>query len=159
MELSEYQYIFQHIPGKQNILANYLSRTPTKNNCTDIAEEPNLIHEEVLPIVECENRNSNKNQWYNALNDKEERKLDIEIEEIVQAQKEDKLIKTIIADLQKYGTNTRKFKNYTICTKTNLLLFIAKPNKFNKKTIFKIVIPHKLKGKMHENKSLDTFWD
>ena len=147
MELSKYQYIFQCIPGKQNILADYLSRTPTENNCTDIVEEPDIINEEILPVVEHENENINKNQWCNALYYKEERKLDIEIEDIAQVQKEDILIKTIIADLQKYSINTRKFKNYTICTKTNLLLFIAKPNKFNKTTTFKNVIPHNKKAR------------
>ena len=54
MELSEYQYIFQRKPGKQNILANYLPRVSIDNNCKDMIEEPKLINKEVLTIVEQE---------------------------------------------------------------------------------------------------------
>ena len=51
MELAEYQFIFQHVPGKQNILADFLSRTPFDKNSTDVNRNPQIMHE-VLPIVE-----------------------------------------------------------------------------------------------------------
>ena len=56
MELEEYQFNFQHIPGKQNILVDYLSRTPTDKNSTDLRSDPRILHKEVLPIVEQEEK-------------------------------------------------------------------------------------------------------
>ena len=53
--------------GKTNILAYFLSREPIDNNYTNITEDYNLIHGDILPIVE-QKENSNKNQFRNALN-------------------------------------------------------------------------------------------
>ena len=61
MELEESQFIFQHIPGKQNIFADYLSRTPTDKNSIDLRSNPQILHEEILPIVEHEEQNQQCN--------------------------------------------------------------------------------------------------
>lgn len=143
MELAEYQYIFQHIPGKQNVLADFLSRTPVTNNSSNLNDEPNLINaEEILPIIED---NNSQHQFCNAI--KEKQTLDIEIEEILEQQSKDKFIQEVIKDLKEKGKNTIKFKNYMICSSTNLLLFIRKPNKTNNQVTYKIVIPQALKEK------------
>ena len=107
---------------------------------------PQIIHE-VLLIVEQDPKE--QEQHCNAIKVQKCRKsnLELEIEEILEEQLADRLIKTITENLTKNGSNTKKFKNYMICPQTKLLLFIAKPNRINKETMHKIIIPHKLKGK------------
>jgi transposase InsO family protein len=52
MELSEYSYVFQHIPGNQNFLADYFSRIPQEVPQQSLEDNPSLVQSsEILPVI------------------------------------------------------------------------------------------------------------
>lgn len=75
-------------------------------------------------------------------------KLDIEISELLEEQKKDKLVRKIFNELRnKWQEAETKFKNYVICPTTKLLLFVKKPIKKKTENNNKIVFPSNLKEK------------
>ena len=73
IELAEYQCIIQHIWRFQNILVDYLSRTPIDKNSTDITSKSNIINKEILSIIKQDKHKSSK-QCCNALEIKSKKK-------------------------------------------------------------------------------------
>lgn len=143
-------YLFlKHIPGRQNVLADYLSRTPLDKNSIDLLSDPDLIYsEELLPVVEESRENINK-QFCNLIKKNPNFKnLDIELEDLLKEQKRDKILKNIYNALKKNNSEAKhKFKNYSICPITKLLLYTTKPKENNLEYHNKIVVPAGLKEK------------
>lgn len=169
MDISEYSFTFSHIPGKLNILADFLSRTPLKNNSSDLTSEPNLISsEEILPIIEqtCHNNQDSdinsvnpnisdsnsselphhvENQVVNSLTiPPKDALLDISIPTLFFEQRQDPELKKIILEIQ--NNAIPKVKNFTLCDRTELLISCA-PSKNDQEPVFKIVVPQNLKEK------------
>ena len=155
LELSEYTFTFQHIPGKFNILADYLSRTPVQHNSTTLNEDPNLaFSKDILPIVpnevnfnNCEN-NLNECVNTNVTNSNlipKDPPLEISIETIKFHQEKDKEIKKIIKGIR---TNNKKFNKFLICPSTNVVLYINETtNNTCKSVTYRIVLPQALHQK------------
>ena len=67
LELNECTFSFQHIFGKLNILADYLSCIPVQHNSTILNQEPNLtFFNDTLPIVCVNNCENNQHECVNA---------------------------------------------------------------------------------------------
>lgn len=55
MEISEYSFSFEHIPGSENILADYISRIPVPSPSEDIITNPKLLEtDEIIPVDNSE---------------------------------------------------------------------------------------------------------
>lgn len=126
--------------------------------------DPNLIHsEEVLPIVEAtveETKNTNEHVCNAMKKQPNKKNLDIDIEDILIEQKKDKNIKIIFNALRNNTNEARvKYKNYSICPSTKLLLYATKPKANVVECNNKIVIPSSLKEKCIRVESSYSFWN
>lgn len=61
LELSEYTFTFQHIPGKINMLADYLSRMQNPNNHVSLLNSNVDDHELILPFLDSNPLNEQTN--------------------------------------------------------------------------------------------------
>ena len=148
MELSEYSFNFVHIPGTQNILADFLSRCSSEPITEDILSNPQLLSsDEVLPVVNKESdlHNDICNQLYTAeetvphkvdsLNTSthyvntlehsaktQDPLLEISDNTIFIEQQKDTQLTKIIKDLQE-KKNHNKTKNYYINPENKLLCY------------------------------------
>lgn len=171
LELSEYSFTFQHIPGKTNVLADYLSREDFSKNKQDIVTNPQLMFqkETVAPIVENTNEhsstsiqhNTDPNQFVNVIVNNtqnvniQDPLLEISDETFVNAQIKDKKLAPIYEQILNTG-KYQKDERYFIHPDSKLLM-IKFANELNKDFSYRIVVPHTLKPKVLRINHLSHF--
>lgn len=170
-EMSEYTYTFKHIQGKDNFLADYLSRLGNIPPQDNLHSDPNIANNKaLLPIVQENNGQENppedsthvmpeintENIHYSSQNNTtcpENENLNVievdpenEISQktIFEEQQKDTTVKNMMKDIQKKKF-PQKYKNYFIHPETKLLMF----NKYNNNDTYVnlIVLPDVLKPK------------
>lgn len=149
LEISEYSFSFQHIPGDQNLFADYLSRMPPPE-IIDISTAPELLlSEESLPISSScndlhkylmeqqdslqksqllsskfhQNKERQKDQQINCLQQCDPL-LEISDETIRKEQRKDPKLMKIIEELQ-LKPIPKHIKNYYLLSPLELLCFSA----------------------------------
>ena len=135
MDLGEYTFTFQHLPGKFIVLADFLSCIPLHNKSTSLNEDSNVAYSnEVLPIVPNEDIshandyiNPNEYDITNITNSSNtnDPSLEISIETIRAHQQSVKIIQKVIKSTH---SNNRKYNKFLICPSTNLVLNTSESN-------------------------------
>lgn len=150
MELSEYSFRFKHIAGKQNILADYLSRLEMEPARQDINSNPEIINnnDEIFPIVqendiqECTKNFSN--YLLSSENDFQDPLLEISNKMFLIEQKKDKYLNKMYQGIL-HNRYNKSNQNYFIDPESRLLKY--KPqDQYNNHPV--IVVPNSLKAKV-----------
>lgn len=161
LALGEYDYDFTHVPGKQNLLADYFSRTPFPNT-SDITTSPELLtSNQVLPLPTEENVCATHtspavetvsddpsihmdNLLSSVSNLSPDPILEITNSTILKEQLFDENLKSYYKEVLS-NNSCKDLKPFKICKETNLLLF----NNSNKSKVksHKIALPKSLRRK------------
>lgn len=149
IELSEYSFTFRHLPGKNNVLADFLSRENFTNNSETLISNPELMtSDEALPIL---NEKTEQEYTNNVNNDCRDKDPPNEVSEdtILHEQLRDANISKIYNDLVERPISS-KHKNYFIHPVSKILMFNknTEENEESRNISAKIVVPHKLKAKI-----------
>lgn len=123
LELSEYTINFKHIPGKENVLADYLSRLNEDPPQENLNNNKSLLSSvQILPIVEEKVLNIHHVNLNISAPNKNDPLLEISLDTIRHEQKNDKRLRKIYRDIK-----TNKFKksnaNFFIHPHFNLLSY------------------------------------
>ncbi|CAL1276266.1 unnamed protein product [Larinioides sclopetarius] len=131
--LSEFQFTCEHIPGKENILADFFSRYPVnRKNVTDIQQDE---HELILPVVETH---------CNLINVNVDASLEISTSTWLKEQQADPQTKEIIQLLKDLSLkDSNNIRRFYIDSKTQILMF--KSHKKSQAEL--IVVPKSLQRK------------
>lgn len=153
LQLDEYSYTFQHIPGHKNALADYFSRLPESPHKESLSNNPDIVHsEEVLPIEEVsqhsqENDTCDQVNAIQVSNENQQSKdplLEVSVETLfLEQQKDQKLRKIYNSIKEKKPSN---FNKYFYVSSRNSLLHFDTSKSDNPAVVFtpKIVIPSTL---------------
>jgi transposase InsO family protein len=170
LELSEYSFTFQHVPGKTNVLADYLSREDFSQNKQDIVSNPQLIlqKDSVVPVVDNDyvsshsnQPNVQQNQGVNVIvtdsqnSNSKDPLLEISDATFVNAQINDKKLAPIYNQILQFGKYS-KDERYFIQPDSKVLM-IKSANNFNRDFSYLIVVPHSLKAKVLRINHLSHF--
>lgn len=159
LTLGEYDFSFEHIPGKNNVLADFFSRTPFPDT-EDLSNNPQLVNsEQVLPVdIESINTTCTTVRSTQSVSNSVQQILDslnnlpidppfqISDKTVLKEQLLDRNLSKFYNDiLNKKETNDTKF--FCICPTSKILLFIQDPKSTTEDVSPKIAMPHSLREK------------
>jgi hypothetical protein len=126
MAISEYSFEFKHIPGQNNILADFLSRFEETPPHEDLNSNPSLISsDQVLPVINSHHLVNNVTT--SASPESQDAPLEISTATLIKEQAEDSQLSDII-NLIKQQQHYDKYKNYFIHPESKLLCYDKNPN-------------------------------
>lgn len=158
MELSQYSFVFQHIPGNTNVLADYLSRENFEQVQETLSTNPELINEHTVPLPIIENsvstsdctspnfsKNSNSVNCVNQLVTTTDPPFEISNQTFQKEQLNDPDLAVIIDSIIQKGSYEPD-NNYFIHPDSKILM-LKKSNSQNSEFTYLIVVPKNLKSK------------
>lgn len=161
LTLGEFDFTFEHLPGKENILADFFSRTPfpdtvNLNNCPELMNSDQVLPVDIENVnatqssTSCENSPpahfSIQQKLKTLENLPEDPLLQISEKTILKEQLKDKNLSKFYSDvLNKKKTQDSKF--FCIDPTSELLLFIRDPKSTNEDVPPKIAMPNSLRIK------------